>query len=77
MARWESLGAGQSREDKLDPENDVRRRCKNNSPSVLSCTGKRIKDGCDRGSEIGTVDSGRDGEGPAPPRKQKESSRRE
>jgi len=25
----------------LDPADDVRRRCKKNSPSVLSCIGKR------------------------------------
>jgi len=33
----------------------VRRRCKKNSPSVLSCMGKRTREGCDRGSEVGTV----------------------
>jgi len=37
------------------------------SPSVLSCIGKRTREGCDRGSEAG--------EGPVPPRKSKESGR--
>jgi len=40
----------------LNPADDVRRHCKNNS-SVLSCIGKRIKEGCDYGI-------GRDGGGP-------------
>jgi len=34
-----------------DPAVDNRRRCKKNSPSVLSYIGKRKKEGCDRGSE--------------------------
>jgi len=55
----------------LDPAEGVRRRCKKNSLSVLSCIGKRRREGCDRGSEVGTVHSGRDGEGPIPPRKPK------
>jgi len=38
----------------LDPVVDARRRCKKNS-FVLSCLDKRIKQGCDRGSEVGTV----------------------
>jgi len=53
----------------------VRRRCKN-SPSVLSCIRKSTREGCDRGSEVGTIHSGWDGEGPVPPRKPKESGRR-
>jgi len=51
----------------LDPAIDVRRRCKNSF--VLSCIGKPKKDGCNRGSEVGTVHSGR---GPVPLRKQKD-----
>jgi len=39
------------------PADGVRRRCKKNSPSVLSCKGKRTREGCDRGSEVGTVHS--------------------
>jgi len=39
----------------------VHRRCKKNS-FVLSCIGKRTKEGCDRGSEVGTADSRRNGE---------------
>jgi len=35
----------------------VRRRCMMNS-SVLSCIGKRTREGCDRGSEVRTVHSG-------------------
>jgi len=30
-------------------------RCKKNSPLVLSCIGKRKRDGCDCGSEAGTI----------------------
>jgi len=60
----------------LDPAEDVRRSCKKNSPSVLSCKGKRTRDGCDRGSEVGTVNSGLYGEWPVPPRKPKKSGRR-
>jgi len=39
----------------LDPAEGIRRRCKKNSPSVLFCIGKRTREGCDRGSEVGTV----------------------
>jgi len=63
-------------EGELDPTEDVRRRCKKNSPSVLSCIGKRTREGCDHGSEVGTVHSVRDGEGPVSPRKPKESDKR-
>jgi len=41
----------------LDSAVDVRRRCKKNSPYILSCIDKRTNDGCDRGSEVGTVHS--------------------
>jgi len=50
----------------LHPADDGHRRCKKNYPSVLSCIGKRTKEVCDRGSEVGTVYSGRDTEGPVP-----------
>jgi len=60
----------------LDPAEGVRRRCRKNFPSVLSCIGKRKREGCDRGSEVGTVQSGRDREGPVSPRKLKEFGRR-
>jgi len=60
-------------EGELDLAEDVRRRCKKNSP-VLSCVGKRTREGCDRGSEVRTVHSGRDWEGPL--KKLKESGRR-
>jgi len=60
----------------LDPAGCVRRRCKKNS-SVLSCIiSKRTKEGCNRGSEVWTVHSGRDGERPVPSKKPKVSSRR-
>jgi len=49
---WDNPGR-----DESDPANGVRRRCKN-SPSVLSCIDKRTKEGCDRGSDVGTVHSG-------------------
>jgi len=55
----------------------VRRRCKKKFPSVVSCIGKRTKEGCDRGSEVETVHSRQDGKGPVPLRKSKESDRRE
>jgi len=38
-----------------------------NSPSVLSCIDKMIKEGCDCGSEVGTVHRGQGGEGSVPP----------
>jgi len=34
----------------LDPAEDVRKCCKKNSSSVLSCIGKRAKEGCDCGT---------------------------
>jgi len=40
-------------------------------------TGKKTREGCDRGSEIGSVHNGRDGEGPVPLQKPKESGRRD
>jgi len=55
MARRRDSVAGQSRRGELDPTVDVRMRCKNNFPTVLSCTGKMAKEGYDCGSEIGTV----------------------
>jgi len=42
----------------LDTAEGVRRRCKKISPLALSCIGKRAREGCDRGSEVGTVYSG-------------------
>jgi len=48
----------------LDPAEGIPRRCKKNSPSVLSCIGKRTREGCDCGSEVDTVRNGRDREGP-------------
>jgi len=56
-------------EGELDPAEGVGRRCKS-SPSVLSCIGKRKKEGCDRGS-------GRVGEGPVPLRKPKKPGRKD
>jgi len=60
-----------------DLADDVRRRCKKNSPSVLSCIDKRTKEGCNRGSEFRTVHSERNVERPVPLRKPNESGRRE
>jgi len=51
------------KEGELDPAEGVRRLCKKNSPSVLSCIGKRTKEGCYRGIEVWTVYSGRGSEG--------------
>jgi len=55
----------------LDPEEDVRRACKNNYPSILflSCISKRTKDGCDYGSEVRTFHNGWDEKGPVSLRK--------
>jgi len=57
-----AAGEAQMRNSQEGGESDhargARRRCMKNSPSVLSCIGKRIKEGCDRGSEVGTVYSG-------------------
>jgi len=65
VKRWRA-GEAQMRDNpgrgEFDPAVDVRRRCKKNSPSVLFCIGKRTKEGCDWGSEVGTVHSGRSGE---------------
>jgi len=60
----------------VDIAKSARRRCMKNSPSVLFCISKRTRECFDRGSEVWTVHSGWDGEGPVPPRKPKESSRR-
>jgi len=51
MARRDNTG-------ELDPAKGARRRCKKNFLSVLSCIGKRSREGCDRGSEDRTVHSG-------------------
>jgi len=63
--------------DELNPADDVRRRCKNNCSCFLSCIDKRTKDGCDRGSEVGTVQSERDGGKASSSEETKESGRRE
>jgi len=42
----------------LDPAEGVCRWCKKNFPFVLSCIGKRTREGCDHGSKVGTVHSG-------------------
>jgi len=40
-----------------DPAEGVRTRCMKNSPSVLSCIGKRTKEGCDCGGKVEKVHS--------------------
>jgi len=79
VPRW-CTGEAQMRDNpgggESDPAEGVRRRCKKNS-SVLFCIGKRIREGCDHGREVLTVHSGWDGERSVPPRKPKESGRRE
>jgi len=60
----------------LDPTEGIRRRCKKHFYFVLNCKGKRTREGCNRGSEVGTVHSRRDGEGLVPLRKPKESAKR-
>jgi len=54
----ERLGCGTVKEGESYLAEGVRRRCMKDSPSVLSCIGKRTREGCDRGSEVGTVHSG-------------------
>jgi len=66
MARRRGSDARQSRRRRVRSCRGVCRRCKNNSPSVLSCIGKRTKESCDRGSEVKIVHSGRDGKEPVP-----------
>jgi len=62
----------------LDSEVYIRRRCRKNFLSALSCIkGKRTKEGCDRGNEVRTFHNGRGGEGSVLLRKPKESGRRE
>jgi len=63
MARRKDQMRDYPEEDELDPADDARRCCKKNYPFVLSSTGKRTKEGCDYGSEVGIVYSERDGEG--------------
>jgi len=55
MARREDRMRDNSNRGNLDPADDVRRRCKKNSSSILSCIDKRTEEGCDRGSEVGIV----------------------
>jgi len=48
LCHWWRAGEIQMRDNsgsELDPANDVRRRCKMNSPSVLSCIGTGTKEG--------------------------------
>jgi len=35
----------------LDPAEGIRRHCRKNSSSILSCIGKRTREGCDHGRE--------------------------
>jgi len=56
LARRRGSDAENQERVELDLAEGVCRRCKNNSPSLLSCIGKRTKEG--RGSEFGTVHSG-------------------
>jgi len=58
----------------LDQRSKWKKSCQRGSDARLH--GKRTKEGCDRGSKVGTVYSGRDGEGPVPLKKLKESGRR-
>jgi len=57
MTRRRGSDAGNPGEGELDPAEGVRRHCKKNY-SVLSCIGKRTREGCDRGSKVWTVHSG-------------------
>jgi len=58
----ERLGCGTVKEEMSQILPRVRRLCMKNSPSFLSCIGKRTKEGCDCGSEV----ADKMGEGPVP-----------
>jgi len=58
MARRRGSYAGNPGGSESDPAEGVHRRCMKNSPSVLFCVGKRRKERCDRGSNVGTIHSG-------------------
>jgi len=45
-------------ESESDPAEGICRCCIKNSPSFLSCIGKRTKGGCDHGSEVETIHRG-------------------
>jgi len=47
----------------LDPAEGVRRCCKKNYPSVLSCIGKRTREGCNRGNKSGQFTADEMGKG--------------
>jgi len=47
MARGEAWMRDNPKGSELDHAESVRKRCKKNSPSVLSCIGKRTREGCD------------------------------
>jgi len=67
----DNLGVGE-----VNLTNDVHRDCKKKS-SVLSCIDKKKNVGCDRGSEVWTVQSERNEKEPVSLRKLKESDRRD
>jgi len=58
MAHRRGSDAGNPGGGESDPAERVRRCCMKNSLFVLSCIGKRTRESCDRGSEVGTVHSG-------------------
>jgi len=60
IARQEAWVRDNPERGELDPADDVHRRCKKNSSSILSCI-KRTREGCDCGSEVGTAHSKQDG----------------
>jgi len=75
MVCWRGSDAGKSRNWWVDPADDVCRRYKKNSPSILFI-GKRTKEDCDCGSEVGTFAAEKK-DLPGPLKKPKESGRRE
>jgi len=58
MACWRGSDSGQSMRRRVRSCRWCPQHCMKNSPFVLSCIGKRTIEGCDRGSEVGTVHSG-------------------
>jgi len=61
MKHWRGSDADNPEGGKLDHVDDVHRRCKKDSLSVLSCIDRRTKEGYDRGSEVGQYTAGETG----------------
>jgi len=76
MVRWRGLRCGTIQEEASHTLPSVSIGAARRIIPFLSCIGKRTREGCNRGSEVGTVQSGQDWKGSVPLRKLKESGRR-